>query len=402
MSESRTSIDGERPAGGYWLYASHLWLLFSIALSNIALGLTLLSSPWTGRWRSIPQGSGRLLLALTAYVLLLTGSIFFSYESETSLSGFGELFNLTAIPLGLLLVRGTRQTRRLVDFLILTSVMIAGHGLLQYWVSQGDMAHRIRGPLSHYMTFAGILMIANLLLMARILHHPASRRQQLWHALGLVIINGALLASYTRSAWIGMAVGAAILLLLSAQRRRVVLVATVVFAAALLLAPVRQRVSSIADLNDPSNYDRICMAKAGLMMIAERPLFGIGPNLVDERYPIYRHPSAPRYWVPHLHNSFIQIAAERGLPELLAYGLLMLLSLTAAWKRYRHEGRQHSHRADLLLSSLAGLIAFNVAGLFEHNWGDTEVQRLALFLLIIPFISDSPATSQRSRPPLDR
>jgi O-antigen ligase len=53
-------------------------------------------------------------------------------------------------------------------------------------------------------------------------------------------------------------------------------------------------------------------------MVAERPLFGIGPDLVEARYPIYRHPTAPRYTVPHLHNDLLQLAAERGLPALAA------------------------------------------------------------------------------------
>ena len=34
---------------------------------------------------------------------------------------------------------------------------------------------------------------------------------------------------------------------------------------------------------------------------------------------------------------------------------------------------------------ILALFAFNVAGLFENNWGDTEVQRPVLFLLALPF-----------------
>ena len=30
------------------------------------------------------------------------------------------------------------------------------------------------------------------------------------------------------------------------------------------------------------------------------------------------------------------------------------------------------------------LIGFNLAGLFEANWRDTEIQRLVLFLLAVP------------------
>jgi hypothetical protein len=37
------------------------------------------------------------------------------------------------------------------------------------------------------------------------------------------------------------------------------------------------------------------------------------------------------------------------------------------------------------MGMLLALLAFNLAGLFENNWGDTEVQRPALLLLAIPF-----------------
>jgi O-antigen ligase len=59
------------------------------------------------------------------------------------------------------------------------------------------------------------------------------------------------------------------------------------------------------------------MAKAGVEMIAARPLLGVGPDVIPQRYPIYREPTAPRFWVPHLHANLLQIAAERGLPALV-------------------------------------------------------------------------------------
>ena len=40
-------------------------------------------------------------------------------------------------------------------------------------------------------------------------------------------------------------------------------------------------------------------------------------------------------------------------------------------------------RAALLV--MLALLAFNTAGLFENNWGDTEVQRVVLFVLALPF-----------------
>ena len=48
-------------------------------------------------------------------------------------------------------------------------------------------------------------------------------------------------------------------------------------------------------------------------------------------------------------------------------------------------------RRDLYLGMLLALLAFAVAGLFEDNWADTEVQRILLFLLALPFCLPDPA-----------
>ena len=122
-------------------------------------------------------------------------------------------------------------------------------------------------------------------------------------------------------------------------------------------------------------------------MVAEHPLFGIGPNMVERLYPIYRHTSASRLNVPHLHDSYAELAAERGLPALASYLALLAVALARAWRGYRSElgGEASASRADLWLGVTAALLAFSVAGLFEHNWGDVEVQRVALLLLAAPF-----------------
>jgi O-antigen ligase len=126
------------------------------------------------------------------------------------------------------------------------------------------------------------------------------------------------------------------------------------------------------------------MVKAGVRMVSERPLFGLGPDLVKRRYPIYREPTAPRFTVPHLHNSLLQLTAERGIASLAAYVWLMGAGLWGAWRRFRAEGGPWGGRADLYLGVLAAVVGFNFAGLFENNWGDTEVQRLVLFVLALP------------------
>jgi geranylgeranyl pyrophosphate synthase len=117
------------------------------------------------------------------------------------------------------------------------------------------------------------------------------------------------------------------------------------------------------------------MVEAGLRMVGERPLLGLGPDLVKRVYPLYRHPTAPRLLVPHLHNSYVQLAAERGSRAR---------GLSGA---DRHRGGRRLARlpalgtdADLHLAVL-GALAVSIVSLFEHSWGDSEVQRVVLVLL---------------------
>jgi O-antigen ligase len=407
VSAAPTRTPAEPPPDGagradrvaFQLYGWHLFTLFGIALSNVVAGLMVLATPWALRHRrrlAPPPAAWPLLAALALYTLLLFAAIAASSEPRTSLRAGGEVVTLLTLLLGLYLVRGERQVRWVVDGLGIVAGLVAAAGLLQFFVGYGAIDRRIRGPFSHWMTFSGFLLQCDLLLIARLVAGPRPgpppagaplwrRALTRWRWAALAAINLALLGSLTRSAWVAVVAALVLLALLRAPRLLLAFApAVVVFA---LLAPVQvlARAVSIVDLRDPSNYDRLCMTEAGLRMVAERPLFGIGPGQVKLRYALYRPPSGHRYWVPHLHDTFLELAAERGLPALAAYLAMMAASVSAAWRGFVREGRFAGPRADLYLGALLALIALNVAGLFENNWGDTEVQRLALFVLAIPF-----------------
>jgi O-antigen ligase len=395
-AEERLEPTQREPAPARWerlrrlglgLYTAHLLTLWSLAVSNGLLALGVLAAPWTARRFQGVRAAARWLLAgLAAYVLLLAASILASYEPWTSVRAASEVFNLTSLLLALALVRGQQEARLLVNGAVGVAAVIAAAGLVQFLLGYGDLQHRIRGPLSHYMTFSGVLLVADVLLLARLATRGGWRSP--WRWLALVLLNAALLGSLTRSAWVGLAVALFVLLVVRAPRLLAALPAAALLFVVLAPVPLLARIASIADLSDESNYDRLCMAQAGLLMVAERPLFGIGPDLVKDRYPLYRHPTAPRYTVPHLHNSFVQLAAERGLPALAAYFLMMGAAARAAFARLAAGGGLAGPRADLYLGALLALLAFNVAGLFENNWGDTEVQRLTLFVLALPFVAE--------------
>ncbi|HXU32651.1 MAG TPA: O-antigen ligase family protein [Thermoanaerobaculia bacterium] len=380
---------------GPWLrwarrfYALHLLTLFGLAISNAFLGLALIFS-WPA-FRQVVRGQslGRLrlqpmLAPLAAYYLWLGAAVVASPLPRQSVGSLGEIFLLSSLLLAPLLLGREGLARRLTDQVIASGALLAFWALGQYLQGYGGIDQRIRGPFSHWMTLAGVLLICDLLLIAQLTLEAASRRS-VWRWIALAAINVALLGSLTRNAW--LALGVTLIGFASVRRPRWLLALPLVAALFFLIAPqpIVSRALSITNLSDPSNYDRLCMADAGLHMIAEHPLFGIGPDLVQSRYTPYRDPTAPRYWVPHLHDTFLEIAAERGLPALAAYFWLMAVAVRTAFRRYREQGGHAGPHAALYVGAILALVGFNVAGLFEYNWGDSEVQRLALFVLALPF-----------------
>lgn len=158
------------------------------------------------------------------------------------------------------------------------------------------------------------------------------------------------------------------------RRRRLLLRILPAAAAFIVLAPVPvlARALSVANLSDESSYNRLCMLEAGARMVAEHPLFGVGPNMAERLYPIYRHTSAARLNVPHLHDSYAQIAAERGLPALASYLALLAVAVGRAWRGYRVErDAGDGSRADLWLGVTAALLAFALAS-FSSTTGETS------------------------------
>jgi len=386
-SESAASPAGFEPLWRWArrTYALHLLTLWGLAISNACLGLSVLLS--ASALRGCPARLRRLaplLPPLGLYVLLLAAAIVASPAPRESFGSLSELFALATLLLAPLLVRADDFRRRLIDAVVALGAVLALWALGQYLVGYGDIDRRIRGPFSHWMTLAGVLLICDLLLIARLSVDRKSRRS-LWRFGALAAINLALLGSLTRNAWV--ALGVTLVAFFGVRRPRSLAVLPFLALLFFLVAPlpIVSRVLSMGNPRDPSNYDRLCMIDAGLHMVAERPLFGIGPDQVQSRYALYRNPTAPRFWVPHLHNTFLQLAAERGLPALGSYLWLMAVSIREAARRYRREGGDAGPNAALYLGVILGLAGFNVAGLFEFNWGDTEVQRVVLFLLALPF-----------------
>ena len=243
---------------------------------------------------------------------------------------------------------------------------------------------RARGFFSIYMTLAGVLILVLIGVLPRV---ARGGRAAAWAAPAWLAGVLSLGLTSVRGAWLGFAAGCG-LCVLTLRRRWLVLAAlAVVLAGALALEPrLLHRVKSIGDLADDTTRDRLAMLSAGLGLAIAHPLMGIGPGGVKHVYPVVAPPEAQRRSTSHLHNTPLQIVVERGLPGLAAWIAIWVGFFGEAWRVLRRVPPSDEDGRALVAGSMAAVAAFLVAGLFEYNFGDTEVLLVALAVMALPFV----------------
>jgi O-antigen ligase len=350
---------------------------FSIFVAELFLVLAAVC------WLAVVALKGERLAApsmfwpLAAYGALTLVAALFSLDTAGSLRDCKQLLWFLIVPLVYRLARGPRASN-LVWVIITSGAASALVGIVEYGIFEFDLlGSRLHGTLGHWMTYAGLLMLAAVVALARVLFR---RRDRTWPLLVLPALFVALGLTLTRSAWVGLSAAMALLFLL--KDFRLVAVLPIVAASFFVLAPhsLTSRFYSIFDLHDPTNRDRISMVHAGVKIIRDYPLTGVGPNDVERLYPKYRDADAVKPNQPHLHNVLLQIAAERGLPALGVWLWFVVTLIVQLARRFRAA----PYRV-LPAAGLGVVVAMLAAGMFEHNFGDSEFLMLFLTIVTLPY-----------------
>jgi len=216
--------------------------------------------------------------------------------------------------------RRRREGERLVTVLLISAGVAAlvGIGL---WVAKGGYPERAHGAVGHYMTFGGQLLLW--MSVASGIFLRAAGRWRIGVASALAAGAIALVATFTRSAWIGMFVSWATMLALTRPRALLGLVVAAALLVAIAPRAYRERMLSSFDPAYSTNVERTHMWQAGLEMFRDHPLTGVGLEDLHPIYERYKPPSA-REPAGHLHSVFIQIAATMGVIGLAAFVWLYL------------------------------------------------------------------------------
>lgn len=204
-----------------------------------------------------------------------------------------------------------------------------------------------------------------------------------WWMAGLVVLLIALYFSYSRGAWLSLPAG---VLAVWFMRKRVlwyVMVCAVIVVTAISLwmvsdnrymryrpdysstiyhAALGDHIEATYAMKDLSTAERFYRWIAGWRMAEAYPLTGVGPN---HFYPAYRSYTVAAYrtYVSHnperstVHNYFLLLLSEQGIPALIMFVLLLFTMFGYAQYGYR---LSQSKEDRLLLQALTAMLAMIV------------------------------------------
>jgi O-antigen ligase len=253
-----------------------------------------------------------------------------------------------------------------------------------------------KGTFSHHLTYAGVLLL-NALFFLALVFFERTRARWFWALVVVAAISG-IVVSMGRSSWLGLAVGGVVLALKLPRRWSVALlgagfalILAVIFSLStgLLQRYVDTTGSSVlvkrfVNTSLASEKDRFYLWEAGWLGIVDRPVVGAGfgnpaadyekyREIVAARHDDHRYLSAAEDGV---HNVFLQIAYSTGVIGLAAFVWMFVALFVWCARRVRDAASIRSLHVGMLWGTAAGLVGTLVAGLFQNNYFDAEVQNM--------------------------
>jgi O-antigen ligase len=383
------------------LFVFTAFSMFSISITQISAGVGglawLLRTHFTGSWHEQrwPLGIPFALFSLACLVAVAD-----AYDVSYSYKPLKKLLEILIFFWAVNCIREIRLRNSLITLLIISATLAGLLGFYQSWETTVTIGTRVEGTMSVYMTFAGLLMMAGMLTLGRVLFQRPVK-SWLWSSLGVIAI--CLLLTLTRQAWFGFLTGA--FFLFSVWRKKVLLIIPVLFIAWAFISSdnVRSQIQKftppknssfteqlkfrtlrIIDGKDETLLIRMTLWQGGWKIFKDHPLTGCGFRCVDLIHSQYPDPTGNIKKLRGMHNNFVQLAVDTGILGLTTWLSIWVCFFLLLYKKVISNEEDPPGRW-VALGSAAAVIAFLSGGFFESNFYDSEVAALLFFIMSLPF-----------------
>lgn len=316
-------------------------------------------------------------------------------------------------------IRDQAAARPALIGMALGTTVVALYGFYQVATGVGPEAFNVGGLQRAYGTFgqpnpfAGYLELTVPLLAAigasALIRWPGPLVQP-WMVTLAIVAAGfgtiALILTQSRGGWAGATLGlGAVVWLTGGAARWVGLLGAAVLVLTLVASPLGKPLLARLSLPNgnagaavhvtPANFaeqERLAHWRAGIAMVRDKPLLGVGAGNFDRRFREYT--TVWRFRVPrgHAHNAYIHAAAQAGFVGLSTY--VALLS-TVGWRLWVGLRTVRSGwNRPLVVGAIGVTIAFAVHNLFDY----LHVLSFGVQLSVVWAIAEAAIRSQSPQP----
>jgi len=278
-----------------------------------------------------------------------------------------------------------RQIFIFLSVLFVTAISTALDSFVQYYWTQKDIffghiiekGGRVTAGFSHPNHLGGYWAFLVPLSCALAFYHKR-KSFRLFFVFVFIVIIWSLFLTFSRAAWVGVFWGLLVFFLCANKKTALMALSAIGLGAVvfvLLLPPGSKQETRLKPANIiSSGWGRQGLWVDSVGMIADRPLFGHGPNMYMRVFQEYRRKSsnAAEFNPTYAHNCFIQVAAETGLLGLLAFLWILAVLFKNVIEEIPDEARMGGLRI-LLLGLLCGAFSFLIHSFFDTNFYNLQL-----------------------------
>ncbi|MBI4550083.1 MAG: O-antigen ligase family protein [Candidatus Omnitrophica bacterium] len=367
-----------------------LMALFPFSKAMIEICFTVALVAWVilrfRRRQLLPSRWDAASVLLALYVLGSFLSIFVSPYLDESIHGIGKVLEEVFF---LILVADTFRTKEKIRRLLAVGSLSLLVTCLDAWyqfaahrdlflgreIHFTDKNIRLTGPFSDYTALASYLMVWVSILFALLLN-PAdlSGKTRIWIALMLPLAALVLFHTHSRGGWLSLAAALTFFFLLQKQKILLIGLALTV-AAGLFFLPRNMIVHLDAEGKEQSMVERVVLWKRAWDVVQARPWLGTGINTYVRTHQEFDTDKSWRVQNYYAHNSYLQLAAQCGLPTLAALVFFLLVFFARGI-------RLCLGRGDPDLSAVMKGVLTAVCGLLVMAFVDTVFEPLQTAMLL--------------------
>jgi putative inorganic carbon (HCO3(-)) transporter len=342
-----------------------LWILLAAVIWLLALSNLLEATRSTFRWIGVVD------VPVLAFVLLNLVALAFSTDVHQSLIGEqlqhqGVLTTLLYVAffyLARVLISDRQQMNRLFVAVAIGATAVASYAIIQRLdldpIWKGFLpSDRVFSSIGQPDALAGYLVLAIPISAALAIGHKGLSRVAA--VAGLTLMIAALLLTYSRGGYLGLALAAAVFVfgyrekikMNSARLWAYVGAASVALVLlVVMVGPIRSAVNrawhrseSVSSVSgDDSISTRFDLWRVAIRIIGDHPLVGTGPETFPEQFPAYSRAVLPaatarhyeQYRVESPHDAVLAIASGAGVPAAIAYLSVLVGVIYVLWRATR-------------------------------------------------------------------